>query len=109
MAVSGAILLQPVEGLSPACLRPKQESERMVDFSYTPEPHVAFCFIFVHPFEVHAVNSFLLFTSFLSKLQLFSCFEDLFFEKVSESNPMLHFGSFLSKIKPHNQPTTLIS
>ena len=47
------------------------------------------------PFEEYAINSFLFSTSFLSNLHFFNSFEH-FFEEVSESNPILHFGSFLS-------------
>ena len=52
-----------------------------VDFSHTPELHVAFCSIFVHLFEVHALDPFLLFTSFLSK-HLFSAVLSFFRESV---------------------------
>ena len=45
-------------------------------------------------FEECALNPFLLLTLF-SKHQFYSCFEH-FSEKVSESNSILHFGSFLS-------------
>ena len=46
------------------------------------------------PFELYALNTILLFTLFLSNF-IFQLFW-VFFDKVSESNPMLHFGSFLS-------------
>ena len=49
-----------------------------VDFSHTPEHHIAFCPIFVHPLEFFALNAILFFTSFLSKVQIFSCFEHFF-------------------------------
>ena len=45
------------------------------------------------PFELYALNPMLHFAPFLSKLQFFSCFEH-FFDKVSESNPILHFAFF---------------
>ena len=73
-----------------------------------PDPMLHFARFLSTPFELNALNSILLFTSIWSKLQFFSCFELSFFDKVSESNSMLHFGSFLSrqtkKLKPYNQP-----
>ena len=62
---------------------------------YTPKPHVAFCPIFVHPCWVIRPEHHLTFYFIFVQLQFFSCFE-YFFVKVSESNPMLHFGSSLS-------------
>ena len=47
------------------------------------------------PFELYALNSILLFYLIFVNTSFFSCFEH-FFDDVSESNPMLHFGSFLS-------------
>ena len=74
--------------------------------SYTPEPHIAFCPFLSTPFESYALNSILFFYLIFVQLQFLSCFEH-FFGKVSESNPMSHFGSFCPakpKIKPNNQP-----
>ena len=73
----------------------KQKQHRKVNFSYTPEPHIACCPIFVRHFELYPLNSILLFTSFLSNHQLFRCLNSFFFlEKVSQSNPILHFAFF---------------
>ena len=60
-----------------------------------PNPMLHFAPFLSTPFEEYALNTVLLFTSVLSKLQIGICFEH-FFEKVSESNSMLHFGSLLS-------------
>ena len=72
-----------------------QQQHNTVDLSYTPEPLLHVATFLSTPFEFFALNPILLFTSCLSKLQFFSCFEH-FFVKVSESNPILHFRSFLS-------------
>ena len=46
------------------------------------ELHIAFCPILSTPFNLYALNPFSLFLSFLSKLQIFSCLEHFFVEKV---------------------------
>ena len=49
-----------------------------VDFSYTPELHIAFCPIFVHPFEEDALNPFSRFTSFFVQSSTFQLFLSIF-------------------------------
>ena len=76
--------LKTLEGMAAWSLEALLEfmSEFTVDFSYTPEPHIALAPFLSTPFELCALNPFSLFTSFLSKLHFFSCLEHFFVEKV---------------------------
>ena len=85
--------------------RPARDLMLQVDFSFSPEPHIAFCPIFVHPFEEYAPELLLTFYLIVVQPSIFSYFEH-FFEKVSESNSILHFGSFFVQPNPKLNPTT---
>ena len=77
-----------------------------VDFSDTPELHVAICPIFVHPFfELCALNPILLFALFLSKLQLFSCFGH-FFRQGAIIELHVIFRVVFARPNPKSNPTT---
>ena len=59
------------------------EGLQVVDFSYTPEPHIAFCPIFVHPFfEEYALNPFLHFYLIFVQPSIFSAVLSIFREGV---------------------------
>ena len=74
----------------------EQSSELLVEErNLGSDPILHFAPFLSTPFELYALNPILLFTSFLSKLH-FSAVLSIFFVKESESNPILHFGSFLS-------------
>ena len=78
----------------------------LVDFSFSPEPHIAFCVFLSTPFELYALNPITLFASFLSKLQFFICFEFFFFRQGVRIEPHVTFRVVFVPPNPKLNPTT---